>query len=403
MTNLITLLVQTKTQATIEILLLLVGAAIIGYVTAWLYYKSLYAKRIDTYKSEIADLKKKIKDLETDNQNLKKNVKSKDDEIIYLNKKIKALEALHAEAVDETDDMKQQNKKNEQLLYEKDEALAIIAKRKQKIDYKSFGTATELEMDDLRMISGIGPFIEERLHDIDIYTYKQISKFTKNDIVIINDAIEYFAGRIERDEWVEQAKELVLETEKRDALFKRISERKSSIYYNRIGTATENEADDLTIISGIGGWIGKKLNILDIYTYRQISNFNDEDVQSVTDAIEYFPGRIERDEWIDQAKELVRIAGKKADLLKSISDNKSRIYFDRLGIAHKHHANNLTLIKGISLWIEERLNMLEIYTFEQISKLDPKDVETISEILEIPKDRIKKDDWIGQAKELVKK
>jgi len=258
-------------------------------------------------------------------------------------------------------------------------------------------------MDDLRMISGIGPFIEERLHDIDIYTFKQISKFTKEDIVIINDAIEYFAGRIERDEWVEQAKELVLDAEKRDALFKRISERKSSIYYNRIGTAKLEEADDLTAISGIGGWISKKLNMLDIYTYRQISNFNDEDIQSVTDAIEYFPGRIERDEWIDQAKELLRVEGKKTALLKSISDNKSRIYFDRLGIAHKHHANNLTLIKGISSWIEERLNMLEIFTFEQISKLEQKDIETITEILEIAKDRIKNDKWISQAKEFAKK
>ncbi len=375
MTNIITLLAQTKTEATIEILLLLLVAGIIGYITAWLYYKSVYTK--------------KIQSLETENEHLKMELEE--------------IKALHAKALAEIDDLKSKNKKSVILLHEKDDALSDLALRKQKINYKSFGTATELEMDDLRMISGIGPFIEERLHDIDIYTFKQISKFTKEDIVIINDAIEYFAGRIERDEWVEQAKELVLDAEKRDALFKRISERKSSIYYNRIGTAKLEEADDLTAISGIGGWISKKLNMLDIYTYRQISNFNDEDIQSVTDAIEYFPGRIERDEWIDQAKELLRVEGKKTALLKSISDNKSRIYFDRLGIAHKHHANNLTLIKGISSWIEERLNMLEIFTFEQISKLEQKDIETITEILEIAKDRIKNDKWISQAKEFAKK
>ena len=66
------------------------------------------------------------------------------------------------------------------------------------------------------------------------------------------------------------------------------------------------------MISGIGGWINKKLNALGMYTFRQISNFEKEDIVAVTDAIEYFPGRIERDEWIHQAKELVRIAGDKS-------------------------------------------------------------------------------------------
>jgi len=84
-------------------------------------------------------------------------------------------------------------------------------------------------------------------------------------------------------------------------------------------------------------------------------------------------------------------------------ERKGMIYYDRLGIAHKHQANNLTLIKGISLWIEERLNMLDIYTFEQISKLTPADVETITEILEISPGRIDRDNWVIQAHELVKK
>ena len=58
------------------------------------------------------------------------------------------------------------------------------------------------------MISGIGPFIEERLHAKDIFTFRQISKFTPQDIETINDAIEYFSGRIERDEWIDQARGL---------------------------------------------------------------------------------------------------------------------------------------------------------------------------------------------------
>ncbi len=65
------------------------------------------------------------------------------------------------------------------------------------------------------MIRGIGPFIEERLHALDIYTFRQISQFTAQDIMTINDAIEYFSGRIERDDWVAQARELVHSKDKR--------------------------------------------------------------------------------------------------------------------------------------------------------------------------------------------
>ena len=403
MNNLLILLVQTKAEATIEILALLLGSAIIGYLTAWFYYKSIQSKENKAIESELAELKSRIAHSNDSNIILQKDLLIKENESIHLKMEVKALKALHTEAIHEKDEMELKNNRTAQLLYEKDEALINIAQRKHLLDYKSFGIATIEEKDDLKMISGIGPFIEERLHAIDIYTFKQISKFTARDIDTINDAIEYFSGRIERDEWVAQAKELVESIEKRTALFKRISDRKYNIYYNRNGTAKKEEAEDLTVISGIGGWINKKLNLLDIYTFKQISNFTNEDVHAVTEAIEYFPGRIERDEWILQAKELVMMAGKKAELLKRIRERKGLIYYDRLGIAHKYEANNLTLIKGIGLWIEERLNTLDIYTFNQISKLTPVDIETITEILQLFPGRIVRDNWVGQARELAQK
>jgi len=403
MNTILILLVQTKSGAAIEILSFLLVAAIIGYITAWLYCKSIYVSRIKAIESEKDELNKHIATLDAENSNLQRSLHEKENLMKHLVLEVKALKALHTEAVHETDDMELKNKRTEQLLYEKDEALVHIAQSRHLLNYDSFGTATETEKDDLKMISGIGPFIEERLHALDIFTFSQISKFTTQDINTINDAIIYFSGRIERDEWVAQARELVNSEDKRDELFHRISERKSNIFYNRIGIARKDEADDLTIISGIGGWIKEKLNVLDIYTFRQISNFTREDVVAVTEAIEYFPGRIERDEWILQARELVRIAGKKSELLKRIRDMKGRIYFDRLGIAHKHEANNLTLIDGLGLWVEERLNLLGIYTFDQISKLTHTDIETITEVLEIIPGRIEQDNWVGQARELAKK
>jgi predicted flap endonuclease-1-like 5' DNA nuclease len=403
MKTLIILLAQSRSEATFEILLLLAVAAVIGYITARLYYRSVYLRKIFVLESEKDEMNHKLDNLKTDSNNLHKSILKRDQQIEHLILEVNALKALHKEAVHETDNMTLKNKRTEQLLYEKDEALSQIKQRRHLLDYKSFGTATGAKKDDLKMISGIGPFIEERLHALDIFTFRQISKFTARDIETINDAIEYFSGRIERDEWVAQANELVHSKDKRMELLNRIRERKTQIYYDRIGIAKKEEADDLTVISGIGGWIKEKLNALDIYTFRQISHFTEEDVQLVTEVIEYFPGRIERDEWILQAQELVRIAGKKAELLKRIKDRKERIYYNRLGVAYKHEANNLTLIKGIGLWIEERLNLLDIYTFEQLSRLTPADVDTITGILEISPGRIDRDQWVAQARRLTKK
>ena len=402
MNNLMILFIQTKSEASIEIITLLLVAGIIGYVTAFLFYKSVSGKRIKAIESDKHELNNRIVNLDGIIVDLNNLITEKNEEMEHLYLEVKSLEALNAKAVHETDDMTLKNKRNEQLLYEKDEALDKIAQRKPLLNYKSFGTATFSEKDDLKMISGIGPFIEERLHALDIFTFDQISKFTARDIDNINDAIEYFSGRIARDEWVAQAIELIHRNELKADLFKRISERKTKIYYDRIGIAHKDEADDLTIISGIGGWIKEKLNVLDIYTFRQISNFTKEDVQMVTEAIEYFPGRIERDEWILQAKELVRIAGNKSELLKRIRDRQGRIYFDRLGFAHKHEANNLTLIDGLGLWVEERLNLLGIYTFDQIGKLTHEDIDTITEVLEIIPGSIEHDKWVRQAREFAK-
>ncbi len=79
---------------------------------------------------------------------------------------------------------------------------------KPKLNFSSFGRADESHKDDLKKISGIGPFIEQKLNEIGIYTYEQISRFQKEDINTVTELIEFFPGRIERDDWVKQAADL---------------------------------------------------------------------------------------------------------------------------------------------------------------------------------------------------
>ncbi|AVX05555.1 50S ribosomal protein L21 [Maritalea myrionectae] len=62
--------------------------------------------------------------------------------------------------------------------------------------------------DDLKLISGVGPALEKKLHAAGVTSLKQVAEFTKADIERI-DAELNFKGRIEREDWISQAKELM--------------------------------------------------------------------------------------------------------------------------------------------------------------------------------------------------
>lgn len=84
--------------------------------------------------------------------------------------------------------------------------LQRIAARASELNFDRIGVATAAEADDLKDIVGIGPFLERKLHSLGIFTFRQISHFEKEDIDKINEIIEFFPGRIQRDNWVEQSR-----------------------------------------------------------------------------------------------------------------------------------------------------------------------------------------------------
>jgi len=61
--------------------------------------------------------------------------------------------------------------------------------------------------DNLTEISGIGPKIHGQLNDMGIYHYDQIAEWKKPECDYVNAGLR-FKGRIEREEWVKQAKAL---------------------------------------------------------------------------------------------------------------------------------------------------------------------------------------------------
>ena len=79
-----------------------------------------------------------------------------------------------------------------------------------------------------------------------------------------------------------------------------------SIRFTHIGVGNPKSEDDLTKIRGIGEVIAEQLKEAGINTFRQISRMEKQDIDAVTTLIEFFPGRIEQDDWVGQAKALLK-------------------------------------------------------------------------------------------------
>ena len=72
-----------------------------------------------------------------------------------------------------------------------------------------------------------------------------------------------------------------------------------------LGTPGAAHKDDLKVVNGIGPKMEALLNSFGIQSWEQLAWLSPEEVQRVDDALQEFPGRIERDEWVPQANDLI--------------------------------------------------------------------------------------------------
>jgi NADH-quinone oxidoreductase subunit E len=69
------------------------------------------------------------------------------------------------------------------------------------------GMARPATVDDLKLISGVGPKNEKILNELGIYTYAQVAAWKKAERDWVDGYLN-FHGRVEREDWVKQAKAL---------------------------------------------------------------------------------------------------------------------------------------------------------------------------------------------------
>ena len=68
--------------------------------------------------------------------------------------------------------------------------------------------------DNLQRISGVGPKLEKTLHDLGFFHYDQIAAWDPSEVTWINEHLR-FRGRVEREQWIEQARLLANGEEER--------------------------------------------------------------------------------------------------------------------------------------------------------------------------------------------
>ena len=74
----------------------------------------------------------------------------------------------------------------------------------------------------------------------------------------------------------------------------------------RTAGGAEPADDDLKRIHGVGPKLEKLLKGMGITSYLQVANLTPDDIETVTLALDAFPGRIERDDWVGSADALYR-------------------------------------------------------------------------------------------------
>ncbi|WP_128515996.1 NADH-quinone oxidoreductase subunit NuoE [Tabrizicola thermarum] len=80
-------------------------------------------------------------------------------------------------------------------------AVATVGKKP-----KALKAARQGKPDDLKLILGIGPKLEQLCHKLGFFHFDQIAAWTDEEIAWVDENLEGFKGRVSRDKWVVQAK-----------------------------------------------------------------------------------------------------------------------------------------------------------------------------------------------------
>ena len=244
--------------AIIEILLMLLVACLIGYALGW----ALLERPMEAFREAVGDLELEKKGLVENQREITKRLEWSKQELSRVQ------QTAHEDLTRANQDLTRANRKADALKKELSEMDRELTKVKE--------TGTESTHSSPLMDS-----LENEANAL---------RFRAKQLEFQNQELE------------ETVRKLNHELEVSIALHSRKLVEPTHPFVRPV---TEEEKDDLTVIKGIGPFIEKRLNMVGIYTIKQISEFTPETIEQVTKAIEFFPNRMIRDNWVGQAQRLV--------------------------------------------------------------------------------------------------
>jgi predicted flap endonuclease-1-like 5' DNA nuclease len=180
--------------------------------------------------------------------------------------------------------------------------------------------AATTDPDDLLIIKGVGPKLNGVLNGMGITTFAQIANWNRDDVAKVDANLGEFQGRIDREEWIPQAKLLaagdmpewtrIYDTAKAGAagaagaaaVAAATTKKAAAPKMTAIGIpAAVGDPDDLLQIKGVGPKLNELLISLGIRRFDQIAAWGRSEIEKVDGHLGNFKGRIDRDNWVDQS------------------------------------------------------------------------------------------------------
>ncbi len=174
----------------------------------------------------------------------------------------------------------------------------------------------ELEQ-QVSTLSTDASLLTEHEHTIEAFKNK-ISQSKSNDARYENmlrehkQTIEALKNKLEKNETTTPKPSRTKPTKVKEEVSKPMKGLKAPAKGLKIKAATTK--DDLKIVKGIGPVMEKKLNNYGVYSFEQLGSLSSDDIEALTQTLESFPGRIERDKWVSQSrKQFKKKYGKSID------------------------------------------------------------------------------------------
>jgi len=231
------------TATNLEVGMMIITGLIVGFCAAWLLSEETFRDlrgQVGGLLREKSGLHQQLTLLEKENQSARKHVAEWQQEGALLAQVKKVTEPLLEQAKSQVQmlegELKQHQRRYDNLKEESDAMrrtadqlrAELAAERAHEIElqptidekrekekeeatqkaeksHSRFTPASWQTKDDLTKISGIGPAIQKKLHELGIYSYQQIAEFTPDEIAQVASSLKVFKGRIGRDNWIGQA------------------------------------------------------------------------------------------------------------------------------------------------------------------------------------------------------